>query len=197
MADNVWIQAMPIILPRVRQHYSVLDSYIGSLSSAMFSRPTGSDILGRSAAFNATLFTAVCGFFASFANSFGMFCFALFLLVSAVGIRVSPTITLSSTVLTQMLMYIHFWGAMRTDGTLLLEHMLKEKQCLVTTLSIFFSFDSVLSAFVALLVLPRNSCSNSSTGLAGGLGLVAACDVETRNRGWKSLLVTLATIVRT
>ncbi|KAF9439932.1 MFS general substrate transporter [Macrolepiota fuliginosa MF-IS2] len=149
-------QAMAIILPRVQQHYSVPDSYIGRLPSAMFAGTmfeavgwgTCSDILGRSAAFDATLFTVVCGFFASFANGFGMLCFALFLLGSAVG------------------------GPMPTDGTLL-EHMLKEKRYLVTALSVFFSSSSILSAFVALLVLPGNSCSNSR---------------------WKYLLVTLATI---
>ncbi|KAF9440632.1 hypothetical protein P691DRAFT_87758 [Macrolepiota fuliginosa MF-IS2] len=108
----MWIQAMPITLPRVQQHYSVLDSSIGSLSSAMFAGMmfgavgwgTCSDILGRSAAFNVTLFfTAVFGFFASFASSFGMPCFALFLLGSTVG------------------------DSMPTDSTLL-EYMPKEKQ---------------------------------------------------------------------
>ncbi|KAF9443350.1 hypothetical protein P691DRAFT_809102, partial [Macrolepiota fuliginosa MF-IS2] len=121
-----------------------------SLDSITHSRPTDSDILGRSAAFSITLFfTAVCGFFASFANSFGMLCFAFFLLDSAVG------------------------GSMPTDGTLLLEHMPKEKQYLVPPF--------------------LNSCCNPSTGLTGGLGLAAACDVETQSRGWEYLLMTLET----
>ncbi|KXN80839.1 hypothetical protein AN958_07202 [Leucoagaricus sp. SymC.cos] len=169
MADNMWIQAIAIILPRVQQHYSVSDNVIGSLSSSMFAGMmigavgwgTCSDLLGRSTAFNATLFfTALFGFFASWANSFVTLCIALFLLGSAVG------------------------GSMPTDGTLLLEHMPKEKQYLVTALSVFFSFGSVLSAFVALIILPGNSCPNAVSG----------CDVETQNTGWKYLLMTLASI---
>lgn len=92
---------------------SVPDSYIGLVSSSMFggmmlgavgwgtcmsildflqpvssSPPPGSDLMGRSAAFNATLFfTAVFGLLASFANSFTSLCVVLFLLGSAVGVR--------------------------------------------------------------------------------------------------------------
>ncbi|KAH9480727.1 putative MFS-type transporter PB1E7.08c [Psilocybe cubensis] len=167
MADNMWIQAIAIILPRIQQHYSVPDSYIGAVSSSMFAGMmlgaigwgTCSDILGRSAAFNGTLFfTAIFGLMASFANSFCTLCISLFFLGSAVG------------------------GSMPTDGTLLLEHMPKEKQYLVTALSIFFSFGAVLSAAVSLFVLPNNSC----TGIP--------CDVDTQNRGWKYLLITLGLI---
>ena len=75
---------------------------------------------------------------------------------------------------------------MPTDGTLLLEHMPKEKQYLVTALSIFFSFGAVLSAAVALLVLPQNSCPAGQT---------VPCDVDLQNRGWQYLLITLALIV--
>ncbi|KAF8953239.1 major facilitator superfamily domain-containing protein [Flammula alnicola] len=170
MADNMWIQAIAIILPRIQQHYSVPDSYIGSLSSSMFGGMmigavgwgTCSDVMGRSTAFNATLFfTAVFGLLASFANSFSTLCIALFFLGSSVG------------------------GSMPTDGTLLLEHMPKEKQYLVTALSIFFSFGAVLSAFVALLVLPHNSCPANSS---------IPCDVDTQNQGWKYLLISLGLI---
>lgn len=77
---------------------------------------------------------------------------------------------------------------MPTDGTLLLEHMPKEKQYLVTALSVFFSFGSVLSAVVALLVLPHNSCPPST---------LAPCEVNVQNQGWKYLLITLGLIVRT
>jgi len=78
-------------------------------------------------------------------------------------------------------------GSMPTDGTLLLEHMPKEKQYLVTALSIFFSFGAVLSAVVALMLLPQNSCSP---------GLTVSCDVNLQNKGWKYLLIALALIVR-
>ena len=47
----------------------------------------GSDLMGRSSAFNATLFfTALFGLLASFANSFTMLGIILFFLGSAVGV---------------------------------------------------------------------------------------------------------------
>lgn len=75
---------------------------------------------------------------------------------------------------------------MPTDGTLLLEHMPRSKQYLVTALSVFFSFGAVLSAVVALLVLPQHSCPSSPE----------VCDVDLQNQGWKYLLFTLGLIVR-
>ncbi|KAG6885648.1 hypothetical protein C0993_011782 [Termitomyces sp. T159_Od127] len=169
MADNMWIQAVAIMLPRVQIHYDVVpDSYIGSLSSAMFAGMmfgaigwgTCSDIMGRSAAFNATLcFTAVFGLLASFANSFATLCVVLFFLGSAVG------------------------GSMPTDGTLLLEHMPQSKQYLVTALSVFFSVGAVLSAVVALIVIPGSSCLPNQP-----------CNVDIENKGWRHLLLALGLI---
>ncbi len=75
---------------------------------------------------------------------------------------------------------------MPTDGTLLLEHMPKGKQYLVTALSVFFSFGAVLSAIVALLIVPHHSCPPAPVG----------CNVDIENRGWKYLLITLGLIVR-
>lgn len=47
----------------------------------------GSDLVGRSAAFNGTLFfTSLFGLLASFANSFPTLCLALFFLGSSVGV---------------------------------------------------------------------------------------------------------------
>ncbi|KZP31624.1 MFS general substrate transporter [Athelia psychrophila] len=144
----MWIQAVAIILPRVQKHYAVPDSYIGSLSSSMFAGMmfgavgwgTCSDLMGRSAAFNATLFfTSVFGITASFATSFPSLCVLLFFLGSAVG------------------------GSMPTDGTLLLEHMPQGKTYLVTALSVFFSFGAVVSALVGIIVIPRNSCTALDT----------------------------------
>lgn len=168
MADNMWIQAIAIILPRVQQHYSVPDNYIGTLSSSMFAGMmfgavgwgTCSDLLGRSTAFNATLFfTALFGILSSFAWSFWSLCILLFFLGSAVG------------------------GSMPTDGTLLLEHMPNGKQYLVTALSVFFSFGSVLSAGVALIVIPSRSCPPKEP-----------CDVVIQNTGWQFMLVSLGII---
>ncbi|ETW81874.1 major facilitator superfamily [Heterobasidion irregulare TC 32-1] len=174
MADNMWIQAVAIILPRVQIHYSGKPeaSYIGTLSSSMFAGMmfgaigwgTCSDLMGRSAAFNATLFfTAVFGLVASFANTFGTLCLCLFLLGSSVG------------------------GSMPTDGTLLLEHMPRGKEYLVTALSVFFSFGAVLSALVAIVLVPKHSCPPAP----------AACDVAIENLGWKYELMALGLITLT
>lgn len=75
---------------------------------------------------------------------------------------------------------------MPTDGTLLLEHMPKGKEYLVTALSVFFSFGSVLSALVALFTLPGHSCS-----------LYKPCDPSVENTGWQYVLVCLGLIVST
>ncbi|TFK52346.1 MFS general substrate transporter [Heliocybe sulcata] len=167
LADNMWIQAVAIILPRVQVHFLVPDSYLGAVSSAMFAGMmvgavgwgTCSDMMGRSTAFNLTLFfTAVFGILASFANSFFTLALSLFLLGSAVG------------------------GSMPTDGTLILEYIPKGKQYLVTALSVFFSIGSVLAAVVALLVVPQHSCRTSDTQL---------CNVDEDNKGWKYLLMAL------
>ena len=101
------------IITRDFQSTSVPDSYIGAISSSMFAgmmigavgwgtcKPIfilinssfnsasykGSDLMGRSTAFNATLFfTAIFGIMASFSNSFFTLCIALFFLGSSVGV---------------------------------------------------------------------------------------------------------------
>ncbi|KAL5524378.1 hypothetical protein ACEPAF_9518 [Sanghuangporus sanghuang] len=172
LADNMWIQTIAIILPRVQQHFDVPDGSIGYLSSSMFAGMmigavgwgSCSDLLGRSTAFNLTLFfTAVFGLAASYAPSFSILCIALFFLGTSVG------------------------GSMPTDGTLLLEHMPKGKQYLVTALSVFFSFGSVLSAIMGIIIIPGHSCPSKTE--AG-----PPCDVETMNRGWQYLLIAIGLI---
>ena len=74
---------------------------------------------------------------------------------------------------------------MPTDGTLLLEHMPRGKEYLVTALSVFFSFGAVLAALVAIVLIPKNSCQP----------LPAPCDPHD-NLGWKYELIALGLIVR-
>ncbi|KAG9096860.1 hypothetical protein FRC06_008248 [Ceratobasidium sp. 370] len=202
-ADNMWMQAITIILPRVQDEYAVPDSQIGFLSTSVFfgmmfgalGWGSCSDIFGRRMAFNLTLvFTGLFGVLACFASSFMSLCFFLFLLGTAVG------------------------GSMPTDGTLFLENVPKRKQYLLTGLSLFFSLGSVVNAIIAILVIPGNSCPEavsvaSSHSGTSFLGLARAlispdshdkirdegtkappCDIETQNRGWKYLLVILGII---
>lgn len=166
----------------------VPDSLIGALSSSMFAGMmigavgwgTCSDIIGRSAAFNATLFfTSLFGMLASFSRSFWMLCALQFLLGSAVGVSYSATLTQSDVIAE-----LPGKGSMPTDGTLLLEHMPGDKQYLVTALSVFFSFGSVLSAFVGLLMIPKHSCLPNQP-----------CDISTDNKGWQYMFVSLSLIV--
>ena len=63
--------------------------------------------------------------------------------------------------------------------------MPKGKQYLVTALSVFFSFGAVVSALVAIFVVPGNSCTSSSE----------TCIPDLDNRGWQYLLQILAGIV--
>lgn len=77
---------------------------------------------------------------------------------------------------------------MPTDGTLLLEHVPKHKQYLVTALSVFFSFGSVLSAIVGIIVIPKYSCPNNEND---------TCDVASMNLGWKYMLGAVGLIVST
>ncbi|KAI0286406.1 major facilitator superfamily domain-containing protein [Russula brevipes] len=154
---QMWMQAIAIILPRVQRHFSLPDNRIGLLSSTMFAGMmfgavgwgTCSDLMGRSTAFNATLFfTSLFGVTSSLATTFPLLCTSLFFLGSAVG------------------------GSLPTDGTLLLEHMPQGKEYLVTALSVFFSFGAVLAALVAIVLIPKNSCDPppASCDLARNLG---------------------------
>ncbi|KAG8899343.1 hypothetical protein FRB99_006774 [Tulasnella sp. 403] len=170
MADNMWLEAVAIILPRVQDHYAVSDGSIGWLSSSIFCGMmigaigwgTCSDLLGRTIAFNATLL--LTGFFGVCASYFGTgivsLCIALFFLGTAIG------------------------GSMPTDGTLFLENIPRRNRYLLTCLSVFFSFGAVLSAVVGLFVIPSSSCPAPPS----------PCDVETQNLGWKRLLYTLSGI---
>ncbi|GET00545.1 MFS general substrate transporter [Rhizophagus clarus] len=117
LADNMWLQCVAVILPRVQRHFDLPNSLIGALSSSLF---TGmmfgalfwgvlSDTHGRKQAFNWTLaVTTFFGIIASFAQSFFQLCFMLFLLGFGVG------------------------GNMPVDGALFLEFIPKEHQYLLT-----------------------------------------------------------------
>ncbi|EIN12783.1 MFS general substrate transporter, partial [Punctularia strigosozonata HHB-11173 SS5] len=170
LADNMWLEAIAIVLPRVQRHYDVSDNMIGSLSSSMFAGMmvgavgwgACSDSMGRTTAFNATLcLTALFGILSGLTTSFLQLCITLFLLGSAVG------------------------GSMPTDGTLFLENVPKGRQYLLTALSVFFSIGSVVAAGVALLAIPGRACTGEPS---------LPCDVNVQNTGWKYLLGVLGVL---
>ena len=73
---------------------------------------------------------------------------------------------------------------MPTDGTLILEQLPNNKKYLVTALTIFFSIGAVFAAIVALIIVPRYTCTSAN------------CDLDKDNLGWKYLLMSLGAIVR-
>ncbi|GAA5864177.1 hypothetical protein JCM8547_001280 [Rhodosporidiobolus lusitaniae] len=169
LADNMWLQCIAVILPRVQESFEIEDRWIGLLSTSIFAGMmvgawgwgSYSDAHGRLPAFNLTLFlTAIFGLASAFAPSFGWLCFALFLLGTGVG------------------------GSMPTDGTLFLENIPQTHHYLLTGLSVFFSIGAVFTSLLGLAILPRYSCSRGD----------ASCDVETHNVGWRYMLGALGII---
>ncbi|KAH8919670.1 MFS general substrate transporter [Atractiella rhizophila] len=164
MADNMWLQCVSIILPRVQDEWSLPERYVGLLSSATFAGMmlgawgwgSFSDSYGRTPAFNGTLLlTAVFGLLAGYAPNFGSLCASMFCLGTGIG------------------------GSMPTDGTLFLENIPKAKAYLLTGLSVFFSVGAVLSSVLGYIIIPPHSCSKVAD---------VPCNVQVENIGWRSLL---------
>lgn len=167
LADNMWLQTIAIILPRVQDHYDVPDKWIGVLSSSLFAGMTFgaffwgaySDSKGRKIPYTVTLvITTVFGLLSSFAFNFASLCFTLFFLGFGVG------------------------GNMPTDGALFLEFLPKEYHYLLTFMSVFFSFGAVIASILGYVILPKWSCPEDGS----------SCDVSAENNGWRILLFTVA-----
>ena len=92
----------------------------------------------------------------------------------------------------------HPWqqGSMPTDQTLALETLPRSNRHLLTSLSIFFSFGSVVAAVAAIVIIPSRSCSPPAATQSTLLNNLLECDVQKDNNGWKVLLSVLAIIVR-
>ncbi|GAA5813882.1 hypothetical protein MFLAVUS_007370 [Mucor flavus] len=167
LADNMWLQTIAIILPRVQDHYDVPDEWIGTLSSSLFAGMTVgaffwgsySDTKGRKLPYTMTLaITSVFGLLSSFTFNFASLCVTLFFLGFGVG------------------------GNMPTDGALYLEFLPKEYHYLLTFMSVFFSFGAVLASIIGYLILPDWSCPEDGS----------PCDVSTQNNGWRIMLFTVS-----
>jgi len=85
---------------------------------------------------------------------------------------------------------------MPTDQTLALETLPRSNRHLLTSLSIFFSFGSVIAAVAAIRIIPSRSCSPPAATQSTLLSNLLECDVQKDNSGWKVLLFVLAIIVR-
>ncbi|GAN00969.1 MFS general substrate transporter [Mucor ambiguus] len=168
LADNMWLQTIAIILPRVQDHYDVPDKWIGTLSSSLFAGMTFgaffwgtySDTKGRKLPYTMTLvITSIFGLLSSFTFNFATLCVTLFFLGFGVG------------------------GNMPTDGALYLEFLPKEYHYLLTFMSVFFSFGAVLASVIGYLILPKWSCPETT---------LEPCDMHTQNNGWRIMLFTVS-----
>ena len=163
VADSMWFGALPAILPKVQQEFSLPDSIAGLGTTwtviGMILGAIGfgfyASIYGRRSAFLITFIIATLfGLSASFSPSFVVLCLAL----GFVGIGIG--------------------GNIPVDASLFLESIPSQKQYLLTFLTIFWSIANVLSTFLAWILIPRFSCTESP------------CE-SVNNRGWRYLLVTL------
>ncbi|SCV70168.1 BQ2448_1562 [Microbotryum intermedium] len=189
MADNMWLQCVAIILPRVQEHFDIGDQWIGLLSTSIFAgmmlgaAAWGScefpsqiqtrkeeDRLSTSipltlvlVSSQTLLLTSAFGLAAALAPSFLWLCFALFWLGTSVG------------------------GSMPTDGTLFLENSPPSHHYLLTALSFFFSLGAVLTSLLGVTILPSFSCAESPPAKQ-------RCDVSRDNNGWRIMLGCLALV---
>ncbi|KAI8906498.1 major facilitator superfamily domain-containing protein [Powellomyces hirtus] len=161
LADNMWLQGVALILPRVQAQFDIDDSHIGFLSSSVFSGMllgalfwgAWSDQFGRRHAFNYTLILSTTfGLAAAFAPGFASLCALMFCLGIGVG------------------------GHMPVDGCLFVEFCPKKDRSYLTLLSVFFSLGSVVASGIGVFVFRgcgENQCLGAWRWLVGILGLLS------------------------
>ncbi|KAI8983735.1 major facilitator superfamily domain-containing protein [Pilobolus umbonatus] len=168
LADNMWLQTIAMILPRIQDHYRISDQWIGSVSSSLFIGMTlgaffwgfYSDRHGRKTPYIFTLLVAaIFGTLASLTTNFISLCICLLFLGFGIG------------------------GNIPNDGTLYLEFLPEEYHYLLTFMSVFFSLGAVLASLLGYMILPSWSCP-----------IEGECDIHTQNNGWRILLLLTSTI---
>ncbi|KXN69500.1 MFS general substrate transporter [Conidiobolus coronatus NRRL 28638] len=172
LADNMWLQVVILILPRIKKHYSIDEIYVGFPNSALFfglmlgSLFWGphSDLHGRRDAFHWTLSIAtIAGFLCSFTPNFWLL--SVFLIALGFGVG----------------------GTVPVDSSIILEFLPSKYHYLVTSLSVFFNLGAVLASFFAYVILPPYSCPELALD-----GPADTCDVSVSNNGWRYVLIALS-----
>ena len=140
IADNMWLQGISAVLPKVQQEFGLSNELSGlMITMSMLGMTVGSSIwgrlsdkIGRKPSFTYTLLIAfLFGSACAFSNSFTLLCISLFGMGTGVG------------------------GNLPVDGALFLEFMPPERQGLLTLLSIFWPVGSVISSCLAWGFIPN------------------------------------------
>lgn len=140
IADNMWLQGISAVLPKVQQEFSLSNELAGfMITVTMLGMMMGGtlwgylgDRIGRRPAFTFTLLIAfVFGSLAALSNSFALLCLLLFAMGSGVG------------------------GNLPVDGALFLEFMPPEKHGLLTLLSIFWPVGSLIASILSWAFIPN------------------------------------------
>eukprot|EP01135_Chromosphaera_perkinsii_P012245 Nk52_evm16s2622 gene=Nk52_evmTU16s2622 len=164
LCDNMWTQALSSILPRLEQDPDFgTATFLPSLlfaGMALGSMVWGmsADIIGRRASFFWTLIIASAAGLAS-AFSVNIYMFSVLMVVLGFGIG----------------------GNLPIDGSYFAEFMpMAQRGKMLVLLSVFWSFGSVLTSGLSLLIIPPYSCD----------GDVSVCP-SSENRGWRYFFVVL------
>ena len=142
MADNIWLQAISIVMPAVGNEYrgyptvrmATFALYCGLIFGATF-WGMSCDIIGRRIAWNSTLLlSGIFGIIAGAMPNFVSFC----VMIALVGVGAG--------------------GNLPVDGTMFLEFIPGNKQYLLTFLSIWWAFGQVVASLVAWVFVANYGC---------------------------------------
>ncbi|KAJ3066545.1 hypothetical protein HK102_007629, partial [Quaeritorhiza haematococci] len=169
LADNLWLQGLATILPDVQRTFGISDSISGLGTSATFiGMMFGAsfwgllcDVIGRRPSFNLTLFFgALFGSSAALAPSFPVLCVLFGLMGFGVG------------------------GNLPVDGALFLEFVPRSRQNLLTLLSVFWPFGTLVASVAGWALIPRFGCDPN-------IEWSAESGKTCSNPGWRYVLAVL------
>ena len=183
LLDNLWLQAVAIILPQIKPEFGAehpqfitLSLYIGLIIGATVWGVLA-DVIGRKVSFNATLFLA--GIFGIAAGASPNFV-ALGGLSAALGVGLG--------------------GNLPVDGMLFLEYIPGANQYLLTLLSVFWSLGQLIASLIAWAFIANYSCDTNSTNVPSAREALVAKGIQPgdclkqNNMGWRYSYYTFGAI---
>ncbi|KDN42608.1 MFS general substrate transporter [Tilletiaria anomala UBC 951] len=174
LLDNLWLQAVAIILPQIQNEFGIehpqfmtLSLYIGLIIGASLWGVLA-DVIGRRPSFNVTLFLAgVFGVVGGAAPSF----VGLGGILAALGIGLG--------------------GNLPVDGMLFLEFIPGANQYLLTLLSVYWSLGQLIASLLAWVLIANFSCAEDATNVPSRIetlasqGIIARACLKADNMGWR------------